>query len=144
MLLTHLRSLFARDKEAFWWKYFTDEELELQRMDVWQLAAVIEEAKVRPGMEKRRIVAEHMLSQRIALIQAKASWGSGVLGFIGAVVGAALSVALAAVLKSEPTTPVPSQVAECAPVARTAAKPSPADASATPRPAASGAAGVPR
>jgi hypothetical protein len=31
-------------------------------MDVWQLAGVLEEAAVRPGMEKKRIVAEHMLS----------------------------------------------------------------------------------
>lgn len=94
-LSVRMQAFFARDKDAFWWSHFTDEEKELRRMDVWQLAGVLEEAAVRPGMEKKRIVAEHMLSVRLAQIQAKASWGSGILGFGGAIVGAALSVALA-------------------------------------------------
>jgi hypothetical protein len=35
-----------------------------------------------------------MLSQRLAEIQTKATWGAAILGFIGALLGAALSVGL--------------------------------------------------
>lgn len=93
-LTVRIQAFFARDEYAFWWSHFTDEEKKLARMDMWELAGVIEEANVR-GMEKKRIVAEHMLGVRLAQIQAKASWGSGLLGFVGAIVGAGLSVALA-------------------------------------------------
>ena len=79
---------------------FSDEEKELRRMDVWQLAALIKEPNVRPGIEQKRIVAEHMLNVRLAKIQSKASWGPGVLGFVGAIVGAALSVSLTNVLQT--------------------------------------------
>lgn len=97
-LLDRIKSLFAKDRFEYWFDHFTNEEKELGRMDVWQLAAVIEEAAVRSGMERKRIVAEHMLNVRLARIQAKAAWGSGLLGFLGAVLGAALSVTLAGVL----------------------------------------------
>ena len=109
-LATRIRSLLARDKDAFWWRHFTDEELALKRMDVWELAAVIEEAQVRAGMERKKIVAEHLLAVRLAQIQATASWGSGLLGFFGAIIGAALTVALTSVLSETPARP-------CAPVA---------------------------
>lgn len=96
--LDRLKSVLARDKYAYWWNHFTDDEKELARMDVWELAGVIEEANARHDMERKRIVAEHMLDARLARIQAKAAWGSGLLGFLGALVGAALSVTLASVI----------------------------------------------
>lgn len=95
-----IKSFFAKDKAAFWWSHFSDEEKMLKRMDVWELAAVIQEANVRLGMEKKKIVAEHMLNVRLAQIQSKASWGSGILGFVGAIVGAALSVSLTNILQT--------------------------------------------
>jgi len=110
-LSVRIKAFFARDKAAFWWNHFTDEEKKLRRMDAWQLAEVINEARVRniAGMEAKRIVAEHMLNVRLAQIQATASWGSGVLCFVGAIIGAAMSVALTAALQSPkeiPCTPV--------------------------------------
>jgi|SRR5471030_2653380 len=103
-----LRGLMARDKDAFWWNYFTDEELKLRGMDVWQLAKVIQEAAVTPGMELQRIVAEHLLNVRLAAVQAKASWGAGLLGFVGALLGAALSVVLAPYFQAAPQVPAKS------------------------------------
>jgi len=101
-LSVRIKAFFARDKKAFWWDHFTNEEKKLCRMDVWQLAEVINEARVRNivGMEAKRIVAEHMLNVRLAQIQATASWGSGVLCFVGAIIGAAMSVALTSALQS--------------------------------------------
>lgn len=101
-LSVRIKALFARDKEAFWWNHITDEEKKLRRMDVWELAKVINEARVRnlAGEAEKLIVAEHMLNMRLAQIQAKASWGSGVLGFVGAIIGSALSVSLTLVLQS--------------------------------------------
>ncbi|ESS72512.1 hypothetical protein MGMO_54c00010 [Methyloglobulus morosus KoM1] len=101
-LSVRIRSFFARNKYAFWWDHFTDEEKQLRRMDVWELAKVINEARVRnlAGEAEKLIVAEHMLNVRLAQIQAKASWGSGVLGFVGAIIGSALSVALTIALQS--------------------------------------------
>jgi len=97
-----IRALFARDKEAFWWNHFTDEEKKLREMDVWELAQVINEARVHnlASEAEKLIVAEHMLNVRLAKIQATASWGSGLLGFIGAILGAALSVSLTTFLLS--------------------------------------------
>jgi len=115
-LSVRIRSIFAKDKDALWWGHFTDEEKELQRMDVWELAAVIQEASVRSGMDKKRIVAEHMLNVRLAQIQSKASWGSGVLGFVGAIVGAALSVSLTNVLQTPSQAAHTTQQAIVAPV----------------------------
>jgi hypothetical protein len=101
-LSVKIRSFFAKDKDDFWWKHFTDEEKKLRRMDVWELAKVINEARVRnlAGEAEKLIVAEHMLNMRLAQIQAKASWGSGVLGFVGAIIGSALSVTLTMALQS--------------------------------------------
>ena len=92
-----LRSLFARNKEQFWWNHFTDEERELREMDVMQLAAALNEALVRRN-DQRRIVIEHMLGARLARLQAKAAWGAGALGFAGAVLGAGITAAVAAAL----------------------------------------------
>ena len=68
-LSVKIRSFFARDKDEFWWNHFTDEEKELRRMDVWQLAKVINEGRVRnlAGEAEKIIVAEHMLSERLSL-----------------------------------------------------------------------------
>jgi hypothetical protein len=99
-LSVRIRSFFARDKRAFWWDHFTDEEKQLRRMDAWQLATVIHEESIRQTAPEKRIVAEHMLNVRLAQIQATASWGSGVLCFVGAIIGAAMSVALTSVLQS--------------------------------------------
>ena len=92
-LSVRLKAIFARDKNEFWHGHFTAEERELRALDVWQLASVINEATVRHKTE-RRIVAEHMLSARLAQIQSRASWGSGVLGFAGAIIRAALTDAM--------------------------------------------------
>lgn len=96
-----IRSFFARDKRAFWWKHFTDDEKQLRRMNAWQLAKVIHEENT----PEKRIVAEHFLNVRLAKIQATASWGSGVLGFVGAIIGAALSVALTMSIQSPNVVP---------------------------------------
>lgn len=106
-LSVRIRAFFARDKDAFWWNEITNEEKQLRRMDVWELAKVINEARVRnlAGEAEKLIVAEHMLNVRLAKIQATASWGSGVLGFVGAIIGSALSVALTMALQSPKEVP---------------------------------------
>lgn len=100
-LSARFRALFARDEHAFWWEHFSDEERELREMDARQLAAALHEAQVRHNNE-RRILVEHMLSARLAQLQSRASWGSGVLGFGGAVLGAAMTVGLTAALSPSP------------------------------------------
>lgn len=92
-LSVRLKAIFARDKNEFWWNHFTDEERELREVNVSQLASVINEATVRHNTE-RRIDAKYMLSARLAQIQSRASWGSGVLGFTGAIIRAALTDAM--------------------------------------------------
>ena len=76
-------------------------------MDVWQLAKVINEARVRnlAGEAEKLIVAEHMLNVRLAKIQATASWGSGVLGFVGAIIGAAISITLTMLIQNPKDVP---------------------------------------
>ncbi|MGR6106262.1 MAG: hypothetical protein ACU4EQ_12855 [Candidatus Nitrosoglobus sp.] len=91
--LARLISFFTRDKYDFWWKYFSDEEKKLKRMDAWQLIEIIQNA--RQETEQKCIVAEHMLSIRLARIQSKASWDSGFLGFLGAIISASLSITIA-------------------------------------------------
>ena len=95
-LRIRLKAFFSKDPNEEYFAYLTDKERELKEMDVWQLAGVIQEATVRGNMEKERIVAEHLLSARVAQIQSKASWGAGVLGFIGAIIGAAVAFAIGA------------------------------------------------
>ena len=97
-----IKAFFSSDEETFWFNHFTDEEKALRHMDVWELAKVINEARVRnlAGEAEKLIVAEHMLNVRLAKIQAKASWGSGILGFTGAIIGASLSIALASITQT--------------------------------------------
>jgi hypothetical protein len=93
-LFTRLRARFARDGEAFWFDYFSDEERALREMDLWQLAGALEEAEVR-GATRKRIVIEHLLNVRLARLQASASWGSALVGaIVGAALGALLTWAL--------------------------------------------------
>ncbi|MFZ5579429.1 MAG: hypothetical protein ACOZAQ_03050 [Pseudomonadota bacterium] len=64
-------------------------------MDVWQLAQVINEARVRNLVgDEELIVAEHMLSERLARIQARPGYIATVAGFVGIVGGAFLTSAL--------------------------------------------------
>ena len=132
-LSVRIRSFFSRDKNAFWFDHFTDEEKELARMDVWQLASVIQESGVRVGMEQKRIVAEHVLNQRIARIQSRASLWSGWLGMFGALAGAALGFFLSTSVPKE----TPQQICNCQwsnPVQGPVATPKPtAPASVVPR-----------
>ena len=100
-LSDRISSFFARDKRTFWWKHFTDDEKQLRRMNVWELAKVINE-ETNP---EKRIVAEHFMNVRLAKIQATASWGSGVIGFVGAIIGAAISVALTMSIQSPKEAP---------------------------------------
>jgi hypothetical protein len=94
--LDRIKALFAKDKEEFWFKHFTDEEKELKRMDAWQLAEVINEARVRNSadMEVKRIVAEHMLNVRLANIQARPNYFALFVGLAGVIGGVFLTSAL--------------------------------------------------
>lgn len=94
-LRVRLKALFSKDSYEVYFAHLTDREREIREMDVWELAGVVQEASVRPNREKERIVAEHLLSARIAQIQSKASWGAGILGFLGALIGAAVAFAFA-------------------------------------------------
>ena len=40
-LLDRIKGLISFDKDAYWWNHYTDEEKALRRMDVWELAKVI-------------------------------------------------------------------------------------------------------
>ena len=90
-LLTRLRGFFARDELTYWFGYFTDEEKHLRRMTVWQLASVIHDESIRKTAPERSIVAGHMLSVRLAAIQARSTYIAAALGVIG---GALLTAAL--------------------------------------------------
>lgn len=102
-LSARIAALFVRDKYAYWLTHFTDEERKLREMDVMELAAALHEAQVRRD-DRRRIVVEYMLGSRLARLQSKASWGSGILAFVGAVLGAGIPVA-ATTLASSTTDP---------------------------------------
>ena len=95
-LTVRIKGFFARDKDAYWWNHWTDEEKQLRRMDVWQLAKVINEARVRnlAGESEKLIVAEHMLSERLARIQARPGYIATVAGLVGMVGGAFLTSSL--------------------------------------------------
>jgi hypothetical protein len=97
-----IQSYFARDKHAFWWNHFTDEEKQLRRMDAWQLARVIHEESIRQTSPEKRIVAEHLLNVRLAQIQAKASKWSGWLSLLGAVLAALVSFQLGQLSANKP------------------------------------------
>ena len=95
-LLDRIRGFIARDKRAFWWNYFTDEEKQLRRMNVRQLAKVINEARVRnlAGEAETLIVTEHMLKERIARIQSRPTWFAIWAGLVGVAGGAFLTSSL--------------------------------------------------
>jgi hypothetical protein len=95
-LADRIKGFFARDKYAFWFNHFTDEEKQLRRMDVWQLAKIINEAHVRnlAGEAEKLIVAEHMLAERLARIQARPTYIAIYAGLAGVVGGAFLTSAL--------------------------------------------------
>ena len=95
-LSVRIKGFFARDKHAFWWSHFTDEEKQLRRMDVWELAKVINEARVRnlAGEAEKLIVAEHMLQERLARIQARPAYFAIYAGLAGVAGGVFLTSAL--------------------------------------------------
>jgi hypothetical protein len=86
-----IKARFARDEHGYWFALLSDEERELRRMDSWELAKVLHEESIRPTSPERRIVAEHLLQVRIAKIQTRAIYVGVVFGFIGVLVGAALT-----------------------------------------------------
>ena len=87
-LKDRIRAFFARDKEAFWFQIFSDEERELREMDVWQLAEIISDESVQ---SKKKIVAEHLLNLRLATIQSNATYHSAIIGLIGVTLGAIIT-----------------------------------------------------
>lgn len=84
-LLDRIKSFFARDKNAFWWNHFSDEEKQLRRMSVWQLARVIHNEGPQGSSPEQRIVAEHMLSVRLTNLQTRATHIATISAFIGAI-----------------------------------------------------------
>lgn len=99
-LLVRIKAFLARDKYSFWWNELTDRDKELAVLSTRDLAGVLRDARTRRDAEEE-IVIEHMLSQRLAEIQSKATWGASVLGFIGAILGASLSVAMTEILDDQ-------------------------------------------
>jgi len=89
-LLTHIRALFARDKDAFWFNEATDYERSLSKMTLSELASELQRTQVRYETANT-IIVEHTLAARLARIQSRASWWSGWLGFAGAMLAAALT-----------------------------------------------------
>lgn len=130
-LFDQLKGFFARDKDVYWWGHWTDEEKQLRRMDVWELAKVINEARVRDlaGKAEKLVVAEYMLSERLARIQARPGYIATVAGLVGAIGGAFLTSAL-----QKPEIP-PKCVCEC-PVQQSVAAPMQAPVSPVVTPAA--------
>lgn len=86
------RALFAKNKKGYWFDLYTDEEKELKRMDVWQLAQVIRDESISTGNKERKLVADHMLKVRLARIQSSATYISAVFGLIGVIIGAVITV----------------------------------------------------
>ena len=96
-LLVRIKAFFARDKYSFWWNELTDRDKKLAALSTRGLAGKLQDASTLRDAEEV-IVIEHMLSQRLAEIQTKAAWGASILGFVGAILGASLSVALTEML----------------------------------------------
>jgi hypothetical protein len=92
-LLDRIKGLLSSDKDAYWWNHYTDEEKALRRMDVWELAKIINDAKVSNlvGTTEKIIVAEHMLNVRLAKIQSLPAWFAIFAGLLGVVGGALLN-----------------------------------------------------
>lgn len=91
--LDRIKGLLSFDKDAYWWNHYTDEEKALRRMDVWELAKVINDAQVSNliGTTEKIIVAEHMLNARLAKIQSRPAWFAIWAGLLGVVGGALLN-----------------------------------------------------
>jgi hypothetical protein len=85
-LFVRLKSIFARDKYAFWWKEATDREKEFTQMDAWDLAQVM-----CGNNAADKIVAEHFLNLRLARIQADATKRSSWFALFGALATAVLT-----------------------------------------------------
>jgi hypothetical protein len=96
-----MRALFARDEHEFWFNHFTDEEKQLKKMSVWQLAEVINEENVHSNNPVKKIVAEHAINHRLAKLQANASFGSALISFIGGIICALLTVWLTTALAQD-------------------------------------------
>lgn len=94
--IERLRGRLSPNPEQYWWELATDEERELLRTDTKGLAKELAEIRNSGPSDKiaRGILIEHLLNMRLARIQSKAAWGSGALGFGGALLGAALSFGL--------------------------------------------------
>lgn len=89
-LIDHIKGVFAKDKYAYWFHHFTDEEKELRRMDAWQLARVINEAGVHNGAgeAEKLIVAKYMLNVRLVRLQNRAVLVAAIFSVIGVAIGA--------------------------------------------------------
>lgn len=72
-----------------------DEAKVLRELDTWQLAEALNECGSFGSDPAKHTYIEHLLAQRLAKLQSKASWGAGLIGFFGAILGAWLSVTLA-------------------------------------------------
>lgn len=96
-----LRYFFAKDKDLFVWNEVNDEAKELQDLTTWQLVELINQGINSSNDATRRTYAEHLLAHRISQRQAKASWGAGLFGFLGAILGAVISVTLASYIHSD-------------------------------------------
>ena len=83
-----LRALFARNKYEFWFQHISDEEKQLSRMDVWELAKEISQ---NGSDSPEGIVAEHMLNARLAKMQVRATYVGIFFGLFGVVIGVILS-----------------------------------------------------
>lgn len=90
-LATRVKAFISSNPFGVWFDELTDEEKGLKGKTVWELAMIIEDADAGVEAKRNKIVAEHMLNSRLARIQANAAWGSGVLGFLGGIVGGLLS-----------------------------------------------------
>ncbi|HCJ50848.1 MAG TPA: hypothetical protein DHV67_03185 [Gallionella sp.] len=99
-LLVRIKAFFARDKYSFWWNELTDRDKKLAALSTRGLAGKLQDASTLRDAEEV-IVIEHMLSQRLAEIQTKAAWGASILGFVWAILGASLSVALTEMLNDK-------------------------------------------
>ena len=103
-LITRIKSIFARDKDKFWWDHFEDYELSLAKMTISELANELNRTKVRYETANTTVV-EHMIAGRLARMQSRASWWSGWLGFAGAMLAAALTFYLGQLSASPNNTP---------------------------------------
>jgi hypothetical protein len=107
-LSARFRSLFVRDKDAFWWNEYNDYERSLSRMNLSELAGELERTRVR-NETANTIIVEHLLAVRLARIQSRASISAAWLGIGGALVVAVFSFYLGKLsVESAPK-------AECAP-----------------------------